>query len=411
MPGNKIHLMKTSWTSKQIDDKNDSLFWIKEPIIEPNADLDALMYAYDNSSAISWIVKKISAKTDSWFSTTWNDELDDFLENLEIDSIASDLLIFWVSYEERLINWKDDLSLDLERILPYTIRIANANNKDDAAYYQRSKKWITKVPFKKDEVLFFKRNSVWDKYYWDSLFSTCIDEITLLAFITKYYKNFFKWWNIEPNILYDKHWTLTDDQVEKIESMIRDKISWIDNSHNTLFLTWEIWKIDLTTKIDPDKFIALKRELKEDIAIATNIPFDLISSQDSNRANSVVALETLYSDIIIPLQNKIKKQLIRQLLNWKKSWSSYLENISEDEIRSITFNKINLKDWLEEMKILTGYQKAWNLSANEVRIKAWLWDEVEWLNVYEIHSWSKSEWDDDNELSKIKEEINKMYSK
>ena len=117
--------------------------------------------------------------------------------------------------------------------------------------------------------------------------------------------------------------------------MIKTKISWIDNSHNTLFVTWKIWKIDLSTKIDPDKFIALKRELKEDIAISTNIPFDLLSSKNSNRANSEVALETLYADIIFPLQSKILRQLKTQLLSWKKSneTDSILSKISDEEIK------------------------------------------------------------------------------
>lgn len=402
---NKVKLFKRSEHSKQIDHKESGLFQSSEKIIEPSFDFEVLLYAYENSSIISWIIKKISAKINAWFQETENEELNKLLKNLDIETIASNMLVFWNSFSERLTNMKEEQLLEFENIITPTIRIAERDNKDKASFYQRSKTGIKKVPFKKDEVLFFKRNSLSDRDYGDSLFATCIDEISLLAFITKYYKNFFKGWNIEPNILFDKNGTLTDEQVEKIENMIKDKISWIENSHNTLFLQWEIWKIDLTTKIDPDKFIALKRELKEDIAIGTNIPFDLLSSQNSNRATSWVSMETLYSDIIKPAQNRILTQLKRQLREWG------LENISDDDIDSIEFKNIKLGDPYEEMKTLTGYQKSWNLSQNEVRSKAGLWDDIEWGDEYKIHSWKDDEEkEEEKDLDKIQEEIEKMYS-
>lgn len=402
---NKVKLFKRSEHSKQIDHKESTLFQSSEKIIEPSFDFEVLLYAYENSSIISWIIKKISAKINAWFQETENEELNKLLKNLDIETIASNMLVFWNSFSERLTNMKEEQLLEFENIITPTIRIAERDNKDKASFYQRSKTGIKKVPFKKDEVLFFKRNSLSDRDYGDSLFATCIDEISLLAFITKYYKNFFKGGNIEPNILFDKNGTLTDEQVEKIENMIKDKISWIENSHNTLFLQWEIWKIDLTTKIDPDKFIALKRELKEDIAIGTNIPFDLLSSQNSNRATSWVSMEALYSDIVKPAQNRILTQLKRQLREW------WIENISDDDIDSIEFKNIKLGDPYEEMKTLTGYQKSWNLSQNEVRRKAGLWDDIEWGDEYKIHSWKDDEEkEEEKDLDKIQEEIEKMYS-
>jgi len=71
--------------------------------------------------------------------------------------------------------------------------------------------------------------------------------------------------------------------------------------------------------IDPEKYIKLKRELKEDIAIGMNIPFDLLSSENSNRATSQSAMEALYSNIIIPLQDRFLIQLRKQLLSWYRS--------------------------------------------------------------------------------------------
>lgn len=401
---NQIKLFKVSEQSKQINDNEDSLFWQKEWVIDPSMDFDTLLYAYENSSTISWIVKKIANAWNVWFQETDNVTLNAFLKNLDVVNIFSNMLIFWNSFSERLSTLKDQKTLDFEPIITTTIRIASKNNKDNAEYYQRSKKGLTKVPFTKDEVLFFKTNSVGDKYYGDSIFYTCIDEITLLAFITKYYKNFFKGGNIEPNVLYDESWSLNDEQIDKIENLINDKISWIDNSHNTVFAPGKIWKIDLTTKIEPDKFIALKRELKEDIAIATNIPFSLLSPENSNKAISQTDINSLYSDIVIPLHNTFLIQLKKQLKDWKIEW------ISDSDIDDIKFEVMSLKDWLEEMKILTWYQKSWVLNANEVRQKAWLWDAYKWWDEFVIHSWSKDEnTEDDSNLTKVEEEIKKMY--
>lgn len=104
--------------------------------------------------------------------------------------------------------------------------------------------------------------------------------------------------------------------MDKLEHMINDTLSGIDNADTTAIVGTKLGKIDLATLFDPEKFIALKRELKEDIAIALNIPFDLISSQNSNRSTSDVAMRMLYSDIILPLQSKILQQLKKQFLAW-----------------------------------------------------------------------------------------------
>ena len=61
---NKIVLFKT-WTSKQIDDKSDDLFSSNDWVIEPEVWFEELLYAYDNCSIISLIVKKIASKVDA----------------------------------------------------------------------------------------------------------------------------------------------------------------------------------------------------------------------------------------------------------------------------------------------------------------------------------------------------------
>lgn len=68
MPTNdKIRVLKTAENSKQIDDRDDSLFSAKEWVIDPSMDFETLLYAYENSSTISWIVKKIANAWNVWF--------------------------------------------------------------------------------------------------------------------------------------------------------------------------------------------------------------------------------------------------------------------------------------------------------------------------------------------------------
>lgn len=396
--------------SKQKD--NDDIFLKKDWVIEPRVSFDSLLLAYDECSIISWIIKKISASADVGFKKTENKILDDFLESLDMQSIFTDMLIFWVSFQERLKDWNWKNTLDLEKIITTTIRFAKKweiQEEKEVFAYQKSDRKLLKIPFFKDELFVFKTNSISDKTYWDSIFYTSINEVILLWLITKYYKNFFKNWSIEPSILYDKSWTLTDDQIDKIEKLIQDKLSWIDNSHTTTFVPGEVGKVELSTKIDPDKYISLKRELKEDIAIWTNIPFSLLSPENSNRSIGENDKQILYADIIFPLQKKFLRQLKQQLLFLKRESDIYLSKVSEDDINNISFEDVDLKDLLNEMKILTWYQEKWNLSKNEVRQRAKLWEDIPGGDEYEIHSSNNQKQDTKDELDKIKDSISKMY--
>lgn len=413
MEKSNIRVIKTrnEWTtSKQKD--NDDLFSKKDWVIEPRVSFESLLLAYDECSTISWVIKKISASADVGFKKTENKVLDDFLESLDVQSIFTDMFIFWVSFQERLKDGRWNNTLDLEKIITTTIRFAKKweiEEDKEVFAYQKNEKKLSKTPFFKEELFVFKTNSVSDKNYGDSIFYTAINEVILLWLITKYYKNFFKNGSIEPSVLYDKSWTLTDEQIDKIEKLIQDKLSWIENSHTTTFVPGEVGKVELSTKIDPDKYIALKRELKEDIAIGTNIPFSLLSPENSNRSIWENDKQMLYADIIFPMQKKFLRQLKQQLLFLRNESDVYVSKISEEEIDSITFEDVELKDLLTEMKILTWYQEKWNLSRNEVRKKAKLWGDIPGGDEYEIHSSNNQKQDTKDELEKIKNSISKMY--
>ena len=409
----KIHLIKNqikNIQTKQIDDEVSSLFSSKDEIIEPNFDFETLLQVYENSSIISWIIWKIALKSATKFKKTNSENLDKVLAKLDLETLFLDLLVFWNTFFERLKNKKSEKTLEFNHILAPTFRVADKKSKFD--FFQRSKSWMKKIWFMENEILFFKRNSISSKYYWDSIFSSSIDEIILLNYITTFFKKYFKSGNINPTILFSEDSNLTDEQLEKVENLIRDSISGIENADRTIMLGTKVWKIDLATIFDPEKYISLKRELKEDIAIDLNIPFDLLSSESSNRATSQTSMEILYSNIIIPLQEKIEQQLKNQFKKWflEEVWEACWQGITEKDIEMIEFEDINLKNPKEEMETLTWYLKNWVLSVNEVRQIARLWASIEWWDDYKIIWWSSLNSENEGqEMEKIRENLEKIW--
>lgn len=397
----KIRILKTQ-KSKLQNEQNVNL---GDNIIPPPLPFDLLLWVFEESSNISGIIHRIAAKTAMEFAPTPSFELDRILQKIDIEAIALDMLVFGNAFFERLKNLRNEPILEFERILATKTFLAKKNSENIFAYFKEN---TTETPFWKSEILFFKRPSLSNKNYGDSLFSKSTNEIILLTYITKYFKKFFENGNINPTILFadgDKN-ALTNEQIDKLKSMINDTISGIDNADTTAFVGTKIGKIDLSTNFDPEKIIALKRELKEDIAISLNIPFDLISSQDSNRSTSDVAMRMLYSDIILPLQEKILKQLKKQLLTWFDEECQKLEcwkGITREDIEGINFETINLNDPKAQMETLIGYKKEGVLNANEVRKMAGLWDDIEGGENY------SSEQRDEKTLEKIRENIKKMY--
>lgn len=404
----KFFLVKKE--NKNISIQNNPKKWNNiENFINPPIDFWILTDTYSDSSLISWIIWKVATKANSPFSKTWSEQLDLILENLDIENIVINFLVYGNCYLERLktISWQK--TLEFEQIITETVKLSR---KENIFLTQIWENFSSDVDFLEEDILFFKRNSITSKKYWESLFANSINEIILLTYITKYFKNFFKNWNINPTILFDENKELDEEQIEKIQNLINDKIVWVENSHSTIIIQAKMWKIDLATIFDPEKYISLKRELKEDIAIDMNIPFDLLSSESSNKATSQIAMETLYSNIIIPLQDKIANQIKKQFLKWFRAEKTEecWKNITEENILKISFIDINLKNPKEEMETLTWYLKNGILSVNEVREIAILWEPIEWWDEYKIISWSSiSSKDEEEEIEKIRNNIKDMY--
>ena len=407
---NKFYLIKDK-SANNISSKQKESSWVGvDDVYNPPISFNVLTDTHSCSSILSWIINKIAVKSNTPFLSTESEKLDLILANLDIEEIVTNLLIYGNCYLERLETLWWEKTLEFERIITENAKLSK---KDNVYLITKKTNDLEEVNFTQDQVLSFKRTSVTSKKYWDSLFSKCVDEIILYSYIIKYFKKFFWNWNISPNILFDESGILDKEQIEKIEALINDRIAGIENSSSTVIIQAKMWKIDLSTIFDPEKYIKLKRELKEDIAIGMNIPFDLLSSENSNRATSQSAMEALYSNIIIPLQDRFLIQLRKQLLSWYRSekGSTCWEWITEENILKIAFSDINLKNPKEEMETLTWYQKNWVLSVNEVREIADLGSPIDWGDEYKLINWSGWELSDseEKEVEKIRNNIKKMY--
>lgn len=133
----------------------------------------------------------------------------------------------------------------------------------------------------------------------------------------------------------------------------------VDKSFSTAILDQPVWQLDLEHEIDANAFIEYRKELLKSVSIALNVPYDLLLSDNSNRASSQVSMETFNNFTIHPQQTQ----------NLKDFKIIFAEGYSIDDLE---YQWIDTSDEKEEMDVLTGYKKAGIMTANEVREKIWL---------------------------------------
>jgi phage portal protein BeeE len=100
--------------------------------------------------------------------------------------------------------------------------------------------------------------------------------------------------------------------------------------------------IDLTNDVDIKGLLAYRLDLIKAIAIALNIPYDMLLSDSSNRATSEVAMEIFNTHQVRPIQNQFVKQLRRAL-----------RPIFGGLVMQIDLIEIDTKNQKEEMEINT----------------------------------------------------------
>ena len=115
-------------------------------------------------------------------------------------------------------------------------------------------------------------------------------------------------------ILADVTQKLTDDDKKLIKAAIEDYMKGLDNAFSTMILPGDLKLVtDLGRDINDEAFLKLRDKLIEAISIGTNIPIDVLLSNQSNRNSKTESLEELNRDIAIPLQNVLLKALKSQI--------------------------------------------------------------------------------------------------
>lgn len=379
--------------SKQLKEEQKWAEWI----IEPQIDFQLLRQTVQTSSVLSGIINKIASSCDTWFVETSDEKLNKILAQIDVYESVKNFSIFWnVFFEVLKNNWGEALDLDI--ILTETVKIVD--KWDDEWVHITQIQGTKKEPFKKNEYIHIKRGSLTSKYYWDTIFIDCIESILLLYFIEQVYRKLFENGFIEPTLLVDEENVLTEDQKNAITTFVKDYFRGIDNGFELGIISGKIKKIDLTNKIDHNSFIALKKEIKEDISIALNIPFDLLSWKNSNRATRDSSFEDFNMTTVQPLQSRY----VRQLKKWLRPFLG-------DVVDEIELNPIDTKNQLEESQVADKLIRCGVFSIDE-------WREFIGLDPTNIPENQNrkvygggSNSNQDKELDQVQEEVKKIYNK
>ncbi len=379
--------------SAQVINKDKNPDWeVSSPI-----DFSLLRKTIQSSSILSWIINKIASSSDTWFVATSNEKLNKVLSKIDVYESIRNLCIFWnLFYEVIKNNWWELHILDV--ILTETCKLKSWWE-DWLSLNQ--KYWSDKANFKKGDFLHIKRWSLTNKYYWDSLFSECIDTILLLFFIDQVYKKLFENWFIEPSLLVDEDAVLSQEQKDSITAYIKDYFRWIDNWFEVWIISWKVKRLELTSKLDHNSFITLKKEIKEELSIALNIPYDLLSGKNSNRATRESSYEDFNLTVIKPLQSRY----IRQLKEW-------LREFYEDAVDEIELNPVDTKNQLEESQVVDTLIRCWAFTID-------MWLEFLWYEAtgiaenmaHKVYWWSSNNTSEDKKIEDVKNQVKKIYTK
>lgn len=434
MPDNKIDTIEII---KSIDPRSqqadDNTKWVGTR--SPNIPFATLTNLYYDSFVVWGLTDKIATAIASGFET--NDQnLLKVLNNLDQEFLGRNKINCWNSFFE-VIRDNTNKVVDLLPIINETILVMedwdgykqqigtdvvyfNAftpvdQRPDKIAIYEWS--WALKNELTNtwdgcgfnpelNEVYQFKNTSLRTKYYWASYYESSIDQLILIEQIDKYYSKGFSNGMIKAKMIFPKNekksFSTNDKKV--LKEFIKAKMKGLDNAFSTAVVDIEVWQIDLENEIDANAFIDYRKELLKSVSIAMNVPYDMLLSDNSNKSTSQTSKETFNQFTIIPAQNQLLKDFKKIFAEW----------YSVDDLE---YKIIDTKDQKEQMEVLTGYKKAWVLTANEIR-KELGYPDIDWGDVLMTDSQSKIKEQVDeifktesknfyNELTQFENEINK----
>ena len=209
-----------------------------------------------------------------------------------------------------------------------------------------------------NQVYHFKNTSLSTKYYGASYFEAVVDQLILMEQIDTYYSKAFSNGMIKAKMIFPKNekkvFGIEDKKV--LKAFLEAKMKGVEKAYSTAILDQEVGQLDLEHEIDAKAFIEYRTQLLQSVAIALNVPYDMLLSDNSNRASSQVSMESFNNFTIAPAQAQ----------NLKDFKILFSEGYKADDLE---YEWIDTTDEKEQMEVLSGYKKAGIMTPNEVRAK------------------------------------------
>ncbi len=394
MPNITFLLKSTDFEStKQIEEIEFST-----EVIEYDTSPLLLSRLADSSFLIQWIIDKII-----WWTNTkliWENKNIETLEKIKNTLIkywTKNLFINWNTWFEVIKNNKWEvvklipIITDTIRLLPWwewavqkiwtsevyfnifepDIEIRKRKEQDFKLTKSKKDKltpslingkYITWYNPNLNDVILVKDINIDSKYYWKAKIKSIVDQVLLLNYIDDFFVKFFERWTMKSIVFCDKTWKLTTTDKKLLKTEFETKAKWIKKAFNAMIISWDIDHIILDSDVDPVKFNWMRQELRKDIIARLNIPYDIIYTDNSNKASIQTSKELFYSYTIKPLQ-----EIFIEVLNDIEIYNNWNSNSSSNTTPDIKFEVIDTKDTLEESKTLTALKTAWIITANEAR--------------------------------------------
>ncbi len=157
-------------------------------------------------------------------------------------------------------------------------------------------------------------------------------------------------------VFQDGNGYLTDEQFERLQQQFYDNFSGSSNSGKPLVLEGGLKWQETNNAEKFEKFLELKDSSARDIAIAFNIPPQLLGiNGDNTYSNMQEARLALWEENIIPLLDKIADGLSNWLSYWLKE--DLLIDFDRDSISALTERRENLWSKITAASFMTLNEK------------------------------------------------------
>lgn len=405
------------WSKQVESDDFLKVDWIIEA-----PDFKSLERLHDESFLVPWVLEKIASSVGDNFVSD-NEELLKKIAKVDHAFLNSAREFFGVAYFE-VIRTKDKKVARLEPVITSTVRklkygwyvqlvwtkkvyfndfIWNEDerNKQIKVFEWTDAKKNTLATDKKawynpdlNEIYAFSNPSITSKNYWHSLYISSIDQILLLSTIDTYFLNLFwrGWMNtsiISPKN--EKH-KFSVAWKKALQQFLLNNFNGVKNAWVSAILDIPIEKTNLSDEVDTKAFNEKTDELFKKVAIGLNIPYEVLLAVVWNKNTSNQAIENFNKQKVQPIQNRNLKDF-KIIFEW------------EDKIDELEYVEIDMKDQLEEMKVITGYVKHGTISQEQARKQAWYEEPSEWDTFY---SWKAEDEKDEDLESDNPDDLNNI---